>query len=526
MKLPTNLLFATALTMVSLTGMAIAVERGGTMTFARYDDSTVIDPVYADRNPDIWLVTSLYDTLLRNDRDGKVEPGLAESYTVSADGQTLTLKLRDGLSFSDGMPITGEDVIFSLNRARNPDLGPWADLLNSVDKVAADGNSITISLKHADPTIVPVLASFNTGIVPKAAFEKVDGATDKDKANAFFTMGPVTSGPFTLKSRTAGTSMVFARNPHYWRRGEDGKPLPYLDEVSFLVIPDDATRILKLQAGEADAAEFIPFSRVAELNAQSNIKVELFPSSRIVYSPINTRAKKGDGSNNPLSDKRVRQALNYATSKEMLIKLITFDTGKPMTSLMAASTNLHYGSAPLYPYDIEKARALLAEAGFDKGLTIKFTTLAGSAEDSTLFTALQQMWTPLGINMIVEQVDNPTRGAKNRAGDFDVHTYAWANDINDPAQVTGWLGYYKLRQSVGTGWNNEKFNTLFEASNKEADPEKRAAQYEEMQKIYADEAPLLFLFETPFATALSRTVTGFVQTPLGVNDFSEAQKAK
>lgn len=209
----------------------------------------------------------------------------------------------------------------------------------------------------------------------------------------------------------------------------------------------------------------------------------------------------------------------------MLIKLVTFDTGKPMTSLMSAATQLHYGPEPLYPYDPEKAKQLLADAGLSGGFEVKLTTLAGSADDATLFTALQQMWAPLGVNLKVEQVDNPTRGEKNRSGDFDIHTYGWANDVNDPAQVTGWLGYYKQRQAVGTGWNNQEFNTLFEASNIETDPAKRKGEYKRMQEIYATEAPLLFLFETPFAVAVSKSIEGYVQTPLGANDFSEAWRA-
>lgn len=522
----TALLLGAAFVCGSFAPAVQAAERGGKMIFARYDDSTVIDPVYADRNPDIWLVTSLYETLLRNDRDGKIVPALAENYTVSPDGKAIVLNLRAGLKFSDGTPLSGEDVMFSLDRARDSNLGPWAGLLGSVDAVSTDGNTITISLKNPDPALLAVLASFNTAIVPKAAFSKAEGQSDQDKSRAFFLKGQTGSGPFIMAERSQGSRMVLKRNPNYWRAGEDGQALPYLDEVEFLIIPDDATRILKLQAGEVDGAEFIPFSRVAELNTQAQIKAELFPSSRIVYAPINTRIKRADGSDNPLHDKRVRQALNYATNKDILVQLITYGAGTPMTSLMAASTNLHYGPQPLYVYDLAKAKALLEEAGFSNGFEIKLTTLAGSAEDSTLFTALQQMWAPLGVKLVVEQVDNPTRGAKNRSGEFDLHTYGWANDINDPAQVTGWLGYYNIRQSVGTGWNNAEFNTLFEASNTEADPAKRKDQYEQMQKIYADEAPLLFLFETPFSTALSKSVEGYVQTPLGINDFTSAWKQK
>lgn len=511
---------------LSAAAPAVAIERGGAMTFARYDDSTIIDPVWADRNPDLWMITNLYETLLRNGPNGSIDPGLAESYNVSGDGLTLTLTLRDGLKFSDGSDLTARDVVFSLNRARNPDLGPWAGLLGSVNEVTADGNKILLKLKHPDPTIISILATFNTGIMPKAAFEKATGTTDQEKAKSFFDAGPVTSGPFIVKNRIAGSSMSFARNPYYWRKGEDGKPLPYLDAVDFIVIPDDATRILKLQAGEVDVAEFIPFSRVGELRKDPTLKMELFPSTRIIYAPINTRPTRKDGSKNPLADIKVRQALNYATDKKMMIKLVTFDTGKPMTSLMSEATQLHYGSEPLYPYNPQKAKQLLAEAGVAGSFDVKFTTLAGSADDATLFTALQQMWSPLGVNVTVEQVDNPTRGAKNRSGDFDIHTYGWANDVNDPAQVTGWLGYYKQRQAVGTGWDNEEFNKLFEASNAEVDPAKRRDEYKRMQEIYAENAPLLFLFETPFAVAVSKSIDGYVQTPLGANDLSAAWHTK
>jgi peptide/nickel transport system substrate-binding protein len=116
---------------------AMAQERGGTLNFARYDGSRLIDPIYADRNPDIWMVGSLFDTLLRPSADGNsVVAGLAESHSVSADGKTVTLTLQDGLKFSDGSALTGDDVVFSLDRARNGDLSPWAGLLGSIETVA------------------------------------------------------------------------------------------------------------------------------------------------------------------------------------------------------------------------------------------------------------------------------------------------------------------------------------------------------------------------------------------------------
>jgi len=504
----------------------LAQERGGTLNFARYDGSRLIDPIYADRNPDIWMVGSLFDTLLRGSADGNsVEPGLAEAFSVSDDGKTVSLTLRDGVLFSDGAPISGDDVVFSLDRARNPDLSPWAGLLGSIESVSADGNTVTIALNAPDPTILSMLATFNTAIVSKAAFDAAAGDTDQDKSAAIFaaTSAGVGSGPFYLCGFEQGASMDFCANEHYWRMGSDGKPLPYLEGVHFEIIPDDATRILSLQAGEVDAAEFIPFSRVAELEGDPNINMQLYPSTRIIYSPINTRDTRADGSPNPLADARVRQALNYGTNKEALIGVVLHGAGQPMSSpLMAKATQYAADLSPLYSYDMDKAKALVAEAGLEPGTEVTLTTLAGSADDATIFAALQQMWAPLGIELVVEQVDGATRGAKNRSGEFDIHTYGWVNDVNDPSQVVGWLGYTPTAKAVGTGWESSEFNTLFEEAANEMDPEARKAKFAKMQELYAEAAPLLFMYETPFAVALGTAVEGYVQTPLGNNIFDEA----
>ncbi|WP_050604322.1 ABC transporter substrate-binding protein [Ruegeria sp. 6PALISEP08] len=510
----------------SLAMPALAQERGGTLNFARYDGSRLIDPIYADRNPDIWMVGSLFDTLLRGSADGNsVEPGLAETFSVSDDGKTVSLTLREGVLFADGSSMSGEDAVFSLDRARNPDLSPWAGLLGSIDSVSADGNAVTISLKDADPTILSMLATFNTAVVSKAAYDAAPGDTDQDKSAAIFasTSAGVGSGPFYLCGFEQGASMDFCANEHYWRMGADGKPLPYLEGVHFEIIPDDATRILSLQAGEVDAAEFIPFSRVAELEADPNINMQLYPSTRIIYSPINTRDTRADGSPNPLADARVRKALNYGTNKDALIGVVLHGAGQPMSSpLMAKATQYASDLSPLYSYDMDKAKALISEAGLEPGTEVTLTTLAGSADDATIFAALQQMWAPLGIELVVEQVDGATRGAKNRSGEFDIHTYGWVNDVNDPSQVVGWLGYTPTAKAVGTGWENAEFNTLFEEAAKEMDPEARKAKFAKMQDLYAEAAPLLFMYETPFAVALGSAVEGYVQTPLGNNIFDEA----
>ena len=178
-----NKLATAALAAALLTGGsvdALAVERGGDLTFGRYADSLLLDPVWNDANVDIWIFTNLYDTLIRSSPDGKgLEPGLATEWTVSDDGTEVTLTLREGVKFADGSDMTAEDVKWSLDRARNPENGIWNGLIGSIGSVEiADPQTIVLKLKNPDPTIIPALAVFNTAIMPKALYEAEPGATD------------------------------------------------------------------------------------------------------------------------------------------------------------------------------------------------------------------------------------------------------------------------------------------------------------------------------------------------------------
>ena len=504
---------------LSVSQAALAVERGGTMVYGRYADSLFLDPVRNDANVDIWILSNIYDTLLQPTDDGKdVRPGLASEWKVADDGMSVTLTLRDGIKFSDGSPITPADVAWSLKRAANPDNGPWGSLIGSIDDVTVEGDkTVIVKLKHADPSIIPALTVFNTAILPQKLFEAAAGATDKEKAEAF-AAAPVGSGPFILKSWERGATMKLVKNPYYWDQGEDGKPLPYLDGITFEILPDDATRILKLQAGEIQGAELIPYSRVAELKAAEGIDMEMFPSTRVQYVTMNVRPEI-NGKENPLSNDKVRQALNYATNKQAIIQIVTQGVGTPMTSFMSTATPLHAGDTPLYPYDMEKAKALLAEAGFADGFSTSLLVLAGSQDEIGIATALQQMWAPLGVKLELQQVDNASRTDQYRAGTFTMRVSAWTNDIADPSQITSYFAYSPTIDALHTAWKSPELDTLFEESQKQMDPAKRAEEYARIQEIYNTTGPTLPLYETPYPVALTKNVHGFLQIPLGNNIF-------
>lgn len=509
--------------LLGLTTAADAVTRGGKMVYARYADSLQLDPVLTDANVDIWIMTNLYDTLLQPTPDGKgVNPGLATAYKVSDDGLTFTLTLRQGTKFSDGSPITADDVKWSLDRARDPKEGIWNFILESIDSVEITApDTVVLHLKHPDPTLAPGLATFNTAIMPMKLFEAAPGATEDDKAKAF-AEHPVGSGPFMFDSWQRGTQLVIKRNPYYWQMGEDGKPLPYLDEIDFPVIPDDATRILKLQAGEVDGAELIPYARVHELQADPNLNMALFPSTKVEFITMNVRPKLTDGSTNILADPKVRQALNYAVDKTALIKIVTFDVGKPTVSFMSSATPLVYDNGPAYPYDLGKAKELLQAAGVPDGSEIHSLALAGSADETAILSTLQQMWGAIGIKLVIDQVDNATRTAKYRAGDFQMRCSLWTDDIADPSEITSYFADFRNIQSLHSGYENKDIEGWYDAGQKEADPAKRADIYKQIQQAYMADAPIVFLYQSPYPVALKKSVKGFNQIPLGNNIFSGA----
>lgn len=500
---------------------ADAVQRGGTLVYGRYSDSSFLEPVLNENNTDIWILSNLYDTLLFPTADGKgIEPGLASTWNVAADGKRVSLTLRDNIKFSDGTPITAEDVQWSLARASKPGNGVWQFMVDSIESITIDNaHTVTLHLKHPDPAILSALTAFNTSIMPKKQFEATPGDSDKQKAEAF-AEHPVGSGPFILKSWQHNAAMTLVRNPYYWRNGADGKPLPYLDGITFEIVPDDATRILKLQSGELDATEFIPYSRVNELKGNSALNMQLFPSTRVEYVSLNVRPQY-QGASNPLANVKVRQALNYATDKQAIIQLVTYGIGTPMTSYISSGTPGHVGDKPLYPVDVAKAKQLLNEAGFANGFSANMMVLAGNEDEISIATALQQMWAELGIKLTITQMDHATETDRYRKGDFGMRLSTWTDDIADPNEITSYFAYSKNIQAVHSGWKNNQVDQLFEQSQQEIDTKKRADDYRQIQAVFNSEGPIVPLYESPYPVALKKTVHGFVQIPLGNNLFAE-----
>jgi len=150
---------------------------------------------------------------------------------------------------------------------------------------------------------------------------------------------------------------------------------------------------------------------------------------------------------------------------------------------------------------------------------VSVLSIAGNADDAALLTAVQQMWAEVGVTLTIEQVDAATRTERYRANDFQMRTGAWTNDINDPSQITSYFAIYEVVESLHTGFQSDEVEALFDESQKELDPAKRGELYRQIQEIYTQAAPFIFLYETPYPVALRKNVEGFYQLPLGQNLF-------
>ena len=320
---------------------------------------------------------------------------------------------------------------------------------------------------------------------------------------------------------------MIKRNPHYWKMGEDGQPLPYLDEVRFPVIPDDATRILKLQAGEVDGAELIPYARVAELKNDAEPDMELFQSTKVQFITVNVRPTLKNGEKNVLSDPKVRQALNYAIDKNAIGKIVTFGVGTPLVSFMSSTTPMAINNGRVYPYDAEKAKALLKEAGVAEGTEVTSIGLAGAPTRPPSSRPSSRCGRRSASSCTIEQLDNATRTARYRDGDFQMRRLAMDQRHQRPEPDHVVLRLLPQHRIAAQRLSGQADRRVVRASRSRRWTRRSApCMYKEIQDTYVAAAPIMFLYESPYPVALRKQVKGFVQIPLGNNIFSGAYVEK
>jgi peptide/nickel transport system substrate-binding protein len=496
------------------TAAAAGASKGKALKMARNAEAqSVFIPWQIDDNACLFISVNMYDTLLRTTKDGlSIEPGLATKWEPSTDGLTWTFTLRDGLKFSDGTPVKGVDVKTSLDMVSKGTKSVWKDSYKAIKDIQTpDDKTVKITLSQPHAPILSELAMFCAAILPAQL------ATDSDKDGFDATVATKTkgTGAYMLNGWNKGDPLVLTRNPNYW------KSTTGIDTVTIEYVADDNARILKLQGGETDIIDFVPLSQLASLGQQPNITTQAFVIQQSSFLILNNTIK-------PLDDKNIRQALNYALDKDALLKAVYFGQAKFMNSPIPPGT--YYDKTLTgYPFNLDKAKQLMAASSMPNGFTIDFTIASGNNTAQQIATIAKDQWSKIGVTINIQsQEASALRTAyRDGTGKLAIISSAWTNDMNDPTEIVN----YEMRGGASpfaywTRYNNPALNDKITAADLEQDPKKREADYAELQKIYLDDAPLVFISYPPATAGWQKYVDGFFIDGLSYYRFEDVKVNK
>ncbi len=328
---------------------------GGDLVFAAVQDAQSMNATTVFDNNSIWIFEQIYQTLYTVTNDGKsVRPQLATSYTVSTDKKTYTFKLRHGVKFSNGKPMTSADVKFSIDQNRKATKG-WAYIdsaIKSVDAPAPD--TVVIHLKFTWAPLLADLSFFANGVVPN----NYGGETETQFYNH-----PIGTGPFKWDFWHKGAALKLVRNPQYWEKGK-----PYLNSVTWTDVANDNTRELQLKGGQAQVDQTPAWSTVSSLKTTSGVTMNLFNSTQTNYLAFNETRK-------PFQDVHVRRAISLAIDRNALVKAVLFGNGKPANSLFPPQVPFYDPNTPGLQFNLAQAKAEMAKSSVPHGFTTSITHL-------------------------------------------------------------------------------------------------------------------------------------------------------
>jgi peptide/nickel transport system substrate-binding protein len=468
--------------------------------------------------------SKIHESLLKIDLDLKPQPLLATSWEASPDGLTYTFKLRPGVKWHDGKDFSSADVKYTVMEVLKK-LHPRgrSSFAKVIDVETPDPLTAVFKLSGPAPQMLVALASsYESPMVPRHLYEGTDVA-----ANPLISK-PIGTGPFLFKEWQKGSYVILEKNPNYWDAGK-----PKLDGIVFRIINDASARAVALESGEAQIGGLspVPLTDMARLEKLPNIAIELRGyayMSPFMLMELNTRKP-------PFNDVRVRQALAYAIDRDRLTKIVWGGYGKPATSPIPSSVaTFHATDIPAYPYDVEKAKKLLDEAGFKAGpdgkrfkITHDFVPLGTDYQRTGEF--IKQQLGRVGIDVEIRSQDLPSFFRRVYTDyDFDSDSLYYGA-FADPTQGVQRLYWSKSIQkgvvfTNPTDYRNPEMDRVVEAAQSENDPVKRKALYREMQIIAMTDLPVVPLMETRFATVSSSKLKNHTTTADGVigNNFADA----
>ena len=474
-------------------------------------------------------------------------PGLAETWTTGVDHRSVDIRLRDGLKFSDGQPLTSSDVAFTLEAAydeRNKaDVFREALLINGkpISVRVIDDRNLQFILPET--IAAPENYLYNIAVLPRSALEADQKAGRLSEAWKI-TAPPasvVSSGPFVVASAAAAERIVFKRNPYYWKRDAQGTQLPYLDEVALEVVPDpNQARAGLDQAGIDIVDRMRPTDYASLLNSGGAVRAfDLGPGLGVDYVWFNLNPARADGTlANPVklawfSDTRFRRALSMAVDRESIARSTLQGLATPLYGLVSPANRVWANpDLPQIAYDLGQAASLLEQAGFTKrglelvdaqGNRVEFSLLvpAESEPRKLMAAVIQEDLAKLGIRMQVVPIEfAAVTNAWTRSYDYDAILLGLSVTDLEPStygnllRSSGDAHQWRPKQQTPSSEWEAKIDQLFAEQAREADPEKRKLEFREIQRIVADASPVIPIVARHVVSAANSRVGNFSPSPI------------
>lgn len=467
--------------MVAALAQPVLAEPSGTFRFAEQAKLITMDPHNHSGGGTSYL-RPVYDSLFDRAADGSIQPVLADSYSV--DGTQVTITLKPGIVFSDGSPLTAEVAARNLNRVI--ELGVNAGMKLAEKAEATGDNQVTVTLKSPDPSIIDALTGPAGMMVSPAALD--DPALDRN---------PVGTGPFIYDAAQSreGELRVYTPTPDYRNPDDQG-----LARIEISEIPDNTARLNALKTGQIDLAIFLSSPQAAIVDKSPGIQLLRQPGGTTYHLSILDR----DGTQVPaFADPRVRMAMNHAINREAFSKAVEFGLSTPASQPYVAGLWQHDPKLEgKYAYDLDKARALMAEAGYEDGFEFTIPSIPIFA---SRLEAVAGFLKDINITMNIQTVEPGTLARRSRTTDFPATNLVWNNAI-DPKFVTT---YYVAEDAVFNPFKikpDPKLVELSEAGLAIADEAQRAPIYHEMLERLSDESYMIFITTTPILFGASDAV--------------------
>lgn len=473
---------------------------GGTATIDLGEQPNSLDPIATNYTPNADLSLEISEGLVESVA-GKtaLQPDLASSWTISPDGLTYTFHIREGVKFSNGEPLTGEDVVYSIERQKLPLAGYGAIITTPIKKVSLAGPmTVQVQLKHVTGSFLSYFGLTAMGIVPKNVVEH-----ESQKA---FALHPIGTGPYLLKSAAPGfTKVVMVRNPNYWRSGQ-----PYLNELVWNVVLESNARILAVRAGNATIDLGVPFSQVSELQSSAS-------GDRVLIQPLYSESlayfnlwDKG-----VFSNANVRKALNYATPREEIVKAVFKGLATPANVIANNQFQYYDASVPTFPYDIAKAKELLKDSPVPHGFSTSMIIYSGEPNSSLIASILQSSYAKIGVHLSIKELPPASVEAELTKLSFDM--FLWTPEVLVAEQYNPFVQYGLSFGATATLFkipDQTRGNSLIEEANGTLNESTASKRWAELQRFVNWEeayyAPIAF---TPAINLVSGAVRGFSYPP-------------